>query len=278
MQAPSNQSLSLESDFHQWEFSELAHSELKLFFFLHNIFGTSDDCLLVYLRLEELPNMKKGISKTRLEETSERLWNTFKVVNFISQTSIVKRVQNMIRLEMDPGRIRNRTTCHVTINTFFQWMKCQLCKVIVSSSYYFCFLSRDNAFVWKVIKIELLISRHKQQCWAGATYNFRNKSDALIKALAILPDPTSRIQFKAFICLFEENLQILKYWTTNFQCQILLAWHSIWERANFPAMKLKHQMICCNTGNSELSHSELGLMRMILKIEICEYCGVRIFP
>ena len=132
-------------------------------------------------------------------------------------------------------------------------MKCQLCKVIVSSSYYFCFLSRDNAFVWKVIKIELLISRHKQQCWAGATYNFRNKSDALInkqtqthntstktqtntqkqthkhtnysgeatynfrnksdaliKALAILPDPSSRIQFKAFICLFEENLQILK--------------------------------------------------------------------
>ena len=107
MQAPSNQSLCLESDFHQWEFSELAHSELKLFFFLHNIFGTSDDCLLVYLRLEELPNMKKGISKTRLEETSERLWNTFKVVNFISQTSIVKRVQNMIRLEMDPGRIWN---------------------------------------------------------------------------------------------------------------------------------------------------------------------------
>ena len=107
MQAPSNQSLCLESDFHQWEFSELAHSELKLFFFLHNIFGTSDDCLLVYLRLEELPNMKKDISKTRLEETSERLWNTFKVVNFISQTSIVKRVQNMIRLEMDPGRIWN---------------------------------------------------------------------------------------------------------------------------------------------------------------------------
>ena len=107
MQAPSNQSLCLESDFHQWEFSELAHSELKLFFFLHNIFGTSDDCLLVYLRLEELPNMKKGISKTRLEETSERLWNTFKVVNFISQTSIVKRVQNMIRLEMDPGLIWN---------------------------------------------------------------------------------------------------------------------------------------------------------------------------
>ena len=102
------------------------------------------------------------------------------------------------------------TTCHH--QHFFQWMKCQLCKVIVSSSYYFCFLSRDNAFVWKVIKIELLISRHKQQCWAGATYNFRNKSDALIKALAILPDPTSRIQFKAFICLFEENLQILKYW------------------------------------------------------------------
>ena len=115
MQAPSNQSLCLESDFHQWEFSELAHSELKLFFFLHNIFGTSDDCLLVYLRLEELPNMKKGISKTRLEETSERLWNTFKVVNFISQTSIVKRVQNMIRLEMGPWANLEQ---HVTINTF----------------------------------------------------------------------------------------------------------------------------------------------------------------
>ena len=115
MQAPSNQSLCLESDFHQWEFSELAHSELKLFFFLHNIFGTSDDCLLVYLRLEELPNMKKGISKTRLEETSERLWNTFKVVNFISQTSIVKRVQNMIRLEM--GLWANSEQ-RVTINTF----------------------------------------------------------------------------------------------------------------------------------------------------------------
>ena len=80
--------------------------EAFLFFFTTS-YGTSDDCLLVYLRLEDLPNMKKGISKTRLEETSERLWNTFKVVNFISQTSIVKRVQNMIRLEMDPGRIWN---------------------------------------------------------------------------------------------------------------------------------------------------------------------------
>ena len=104
--------------------------------------------------------------------------------------------------------------------------------------------------MWKVIKIELLISRHKQQCWAGATYNFRNKSDALIKALAILPDPTSRIQFKALICLFEENVQIFKYWQKSFQCQILLAWHSIWERANFPADEIK-------TSNDLLQHRKL---------------------
>ena len=44
------------------------------------------------------------------------------------------------------------------------------------------------------------------------------------------------------------------------------------RESKFPAMKLKHQMICCNTGNSELSHPELDMMRRTITICILKIC------
>ena len=152
--------------------------EAFLFFFTTS-YGTSDDRL--YWSIWDLKNSqiwRKASPKQDLRRLQKDYETHLKSSTSSHKQALSKESRIWLDWKWTLGEFG--TEQHVTINTFFQWMKCQLCKVIVSSSYYFCFLSRDNAFVWKVIKIELLISRHKQQCWAGATYNFRNKSDALI--------------------------------------------------------------------------------------------------
>ena len=94
---------------------------------------------------------------------------------------------------------------------------------------------------------------HKQQC--EATYNFRNKSDALIKVLllpSLHPDYTICSKYSYSWMRKTKKYSNIDKNSKSVQCQILLAWHSISQRANFPLSRDE-----IKTSNDLLQHRKL---------------------
>ena len=108
MQAPSNQSLCLESDFHQWEFSELAHSELKLFFFSsQHLMGPQ---MIVYWSIWDLKNSqiwRKASPKQDLRRLQKDYETHLKSSTSSHKQALSKESRIWLDWKWDSGRIRN---------------------------------------------------------------------------------------------------------------------------------------------------------------------------